>query len=290
MTTIKIPTAEQLNVALGGLDRLLTAKEWERAAIVYAFTTNEDKGGRPENLSDRGQVSFPASISAFAGLGFAGLLKRQTVAMYRSRWQDAIDQGLASPVSPGDEIELPDVEWPPTRTGTDGDAKVESRIQKVTEYLSDPEVRGDERVAEVVAKVAATQDPERRVQQVREALADPVVAEEVMSDVATRVHADRASDSARGSMEGRARARNDADPVVSGLDRTIAVAHLLEHINRIPERIEALPAVAELTTEQRESISQAAGQMIGYASRIRDLLASGDVDWDAELKGVNRDA
>lgn len=44
-------------------------KQWERAAIVYAFTTSGCKGGRPENLSEMGQVSFPVSISAFGRLG-----------------------------------------------------------------------------------------------------------------------------------------------------------------------------------------------------------------------------
>lgn len=37
-------TIEQATESLTGLERLLTAKQWERAAIVYAFTRN---GGKP---------------------------------------------------------------------------------------------------------------------------------------------------------------------------------------------------------------------------------------------------
>lgn len=161
MTMIKIPTAKELTDSLAGLDRLLTAKEWERAAIVYAFTTNNGRGGDTRAMPETGHC-FPVPIAEFARLGLAGLAKRDTVAMYRQRWQEARDKGLAPSVEPGDEIELPDLPWPPTRTGTDGDAKVESRVEKVTEYLADPEVQEDPRVAKAVSSVAHAQQTQLR--------------------------------------------------------------------------------------------------------------------------------
>ncbi|HTF54798.1 MAG TPA: hypothetical protein VK735_45770 [Pseudonocardia sp.] len=169
MTTIKIPTAGELEAGLQGLERLLTAKEWERAAIVHAFTRNDGKG-RPEKMSDSGH--FPATVADFAKLGFAGLKKRATVATYRKRWQEAIEAGLAPSVQPGDEIELPNLPWPPTRTGTDGDAKKESKKAKAKEYLADPEIG---------------------LEIVQEYLADPEQAREVVSDEATKVNLRKAA-------------------------------------------------------------------------------------------------
>lgn len=110
MTKIKIPTEAELKDRLAGLDKLLTAKRWERAAIIWAFTVNEGKG-RPEKMPENGH--FPVTMTTFAGLKFAGLSKRDTVARYRDAWQDAIDDGKAKEVHPGDEVELPDLPWPP---------------------------------------------------------------------------------------------------------------------------------------------------------------------------------
>jgi hypothetical protein len=111
VTKIKIPTVDELEDRLAGLDRLLTAKRWERAAIVWAFTTNDDVGGRPKTLSKK--TGFPVPMGTFAGMGFAGLTMHHTVARYRNAWQEAIDQGKAREVHPGDEVELPDLPWPP---------------------------------------------------------------------------------------------------------------------------------------------------------------------------------
>jgi hypothetical protein len=110
MTKIRINSGH-----LGGIERLLTAKEWERAAIVWAFTTNDDVGGRPRKGHET-STRFPVSISQFARLGLAGLTKPETIRRYRNAWQDAIDRGKAQPVRPGDDnIEIPDLPWPPSR-------------------------------------------------------------------------------------------------------------------------------------------------------------------------------
>lgn len=110
MNTVTIPASiEEATKALKGVGALLTAKEWERAAIVYAFTEPTD-GGRPK-AAKSGEKS-PLTIAAFAALGITGLTTRNTVREYRETWQK-----YGSPVQPGDTITLPDLDWPPIDHG-----------------------------------------------------------------------------------------------------------------------------------------------------------------------------
>jgi hypothetical protein len=92
---------------LNGINSLLRAREWERAAIVYAFTKKVGGGART------GRETGQLSLREFADLGIAGLTNRESVARYHDAWQDAIDKGEAQPVTPGQKIKLPDAEWPP---------------------------------------------------------------------------------------------------------------------------------------------------------------------------------
>lgn len=109
---ITIPaTLEQVVTSLDGIGRLLTAKEWQRAAIVYAFTEPSEQRGA--HLKSEMKLGFVA----FANLGIAGLQSDNTVRAYRKAWQWAIDEGYTVAVKPGDEIELPTVEW--TRSAFD---------------------------------------------------------------------------------------------------------------------------------------------------------------------------
>lgn len=121
---VKIPTVEEFKNSLTGLDRLLTARQWERAAIVWAFTTSDDPGGRPSKTV-RKSGQFPVPIREFARLGFAGLSDKDTVLGYRAAWQSAIDRGNAKEVSPGDEVELPDLVWPPHDTKPETSSVIE---------------------------------------------------------------------------------------------------------------------------------------------------------------------
>ncbi len=70
MPNITIPASlDEATERLAGLDRLLVAKEWERAALVYAFT-REDRGGRP--AGNRAETRA-VSCREFARRGIAGL-------------------------------------------------------------------------------------------------------------------------------------------------------------------------------------------------------------------------
>jgi hypothetical protein len=106
MTTIHIPASIDDAVSnLNGLGALLTAKEWERAAIVYAFTQPSEGGHPVKNLT-----GSSLSIAAFASLGITGLGSRPAVTAYRNAWLSAMQDG-APDVKPGSDIELPSLPW-----------------------------------------------------------------------------------------------------------------------------------------------------------------------------------
>lgn len=135
--TIKIPaTVEEATAQLGGLGALLTAKSWERAAIVYAFTTDEIEGG-PRT----GRKSRQLSLREFADLAIAGLRDRETVAWVRQAWDDAIEDSQARAVKPGDAVTLPAREFPKhprTRSAVDGfAAQLRKNPDAVKELLHD---------------------------------------------------------------------------------------------------------------------------------------------------------
>jgi hypothetical protein len=97
---------------LDGLGRLLQARSWERAAIVFAWT----EPGVPHLASaERTADARRLTITAFASLEITGLRTRESVARYRRAWEMAIDDGHAVAVEPGDEVTLPAREWPPFR-------------------------------------------------------------------------------------------------------------------------------------------------------------------------------
>ena len=107
---IRIPTEiAVLRERLNGLGRLLTARKWERAAIVYAFTEPGEIG--------RGRWYKPdpprMHIREFAAQGFVGLTTNKAVSRYRDAWVKAIDNGWAAPVKAGQLVRLPDKPFPP---------------------------------------------------------------------------------------------------------------------------------------------------------------------------------
>jgi hypothetical protein len=109
VTTIQIPTPDDLRSRLRGVDQLLTAKRWERAAIVWAYTevqTNRGHGIRPGVQAPR------MNVRNFAGQGYQGLSTPKSVSRYREAWATAIANGWAGPVEPGQTVELPDEPFP----------------------------------------------------------------------------------------------------------------------------------------------------------------------------------
>lgn len=140
MPTVTIPaTIEDAVSALGGLGALLTAKEWERAAIVWAFTKPE--GERHNSLQS---TSALKTAKEFAALGITGLKSDTSVCTYRKVWQDAIDSGDARSARPGRPVKLPGLDWPRTANGgglshdVHGDA--DQKAAAVVTLMKDPKV------------------------------------------------------------------------------------------------------------------------------------------------------
>lgn len=107
---VHIPeTVEGLRKDLGGLERLLVAKRWEKAAIVYAWTEPGEQG---DNGHTKREENRPLPIKTFARLGIIGLKHPEEVREYRSAWESAHKDGQASlDIKPGDEVALPTLPW-----------------------------------------------------------------------------------------------------------------------------------------------------------------------------------
>ncbi len=118
-------TIKSAEAKLTKLDGIVSASQWERAAIVYAFTEEGEVGGDPTTAakvrSDLGVMSF----REFAALGIVGLKSKNTVLKYHEAWQSAIDDGEALPIAPGDAFNEPELDFPPAvRTSRQAGASV----------------------------------------------------------------------------------------------------------------------------------------------------------------------
>ena len=106
MSTIHLPeTIDQAIIQLTGVESLLTATQWERAAIVYTFTDVTDKPGPKSSVSSDRSSSF----AEFAALGIAALKSKTTVQRYHELWAEHGDTSI----QPGGQVELPTIKWPP---------------------------------------------------------------------------------------------------------------------------------------------------------------------------------
>ncbi len=165
MATIRLPDTITKAVAkLSGIDSLLTAKRWERAAIVYAFTVMPGSGGTPDRAKQRSELTF----DEFAKLGIAGLKSKNTVQRYHELWAAHGDPNLQL----GDEAELPTIGFPPAPDSNFGSRQ---SPEKAVARFNDLQPEAQEAVAVAVAK-----HPELA----SELLKDPEVVEAVTSAIA----------------------------------------------------------------------------------------------------------
>lgn len=115
MTTFKVPNADELRAQLTGLGRLLTARKWERAAIVFAFTEVGEVG--------RGRWHKPEPprmyIREFAAQGFSGLTTNKSVSRYRDAWVSAVSNGWTTLAEPGWMVQIPEQPFPAWPYGED---------------------------------------------------------------------------------------------------------------------------------------------------------------------------
>jgi hypothetical protein len=124
---------------LTDIDGLVTATEWERAAIVATFVRKGAGNGRPKS-GNHGEPTEVSSVAAFAKKRIAGLRNERTITKYLDAWVD--HSGFEVP-EPGDVIpvdELP--EW-------------ESIITELPNYKS----KQDDIKKNPAAVAAALEDP-----------------------------------------------------------------------------------------------------------------------------------
>lgn len=126
MNTIHIPTeiAEAVET-LSSIEQLLTAQRWERAAIVAAFVRLSTKGAHLN-----GEMMSPGQ---FAALGISGLKSATTVQLYVERWLET-HEGVYPEA--GAEVLLPEKDWEPTRTGTNGASSIDGAVKRLTEMAA----------------------------------------------------------------------------------------------------------------------------------------------------------
>lgn len=169
---VQVPASIEEAIAdLGGLGALLTAKQWSRAAIVYAFT-EADQGRRTDLAGNPARLT----LLAFANLGIAGLRDRETVAWVREAWEDAMADGQAKDVKPGDHATLPAREFPShprKRTAYDGfRAQVEKNPEAIRELVRDEPAFATKLAQQIIETPSVRHAVEAR-------LAEPIIEREV---------------------------------------------------------------------------------------------------------------
>lgn len=121
-TLFAVPTSDQLD----GVARLLTASDWEKAAIVAAHVTLDAGHGKRREFA----VSY--SASGFARLGFAGLTTKDTVVRYVKAWTDT----GRPPPTPGEGVELPTVPFPRAAKAKRRPAGLNTRSNDADEWFA----------------------------------------------------------------------------------------------------------------------------------------------------------
>ena len=107
LPTIVIPdTVEEAVGTLQGLAGLAFAADWNRAAIVYAFT--EDQQGSNQHQA---KVPNALGVNAFAALGVTGLNSPHSVRAYRRAWQWAMDNHGVPAAEKGQPVPEPPIDW-----------------------------------------------------------------------------------------------------------------------------------------------------------------------------------
>jgi hypothetical protein len=249
---IQIPkTIEAAKAELGGIDALLTAKGWQRAAIVYAFTRNGQ--GERSDLTSAESRRGSLTISEFAALGIKGLTGRDTVRLYRDLWAEH-----GQPAGPGDSVELPDLPFPPTAQGTphvlSDSASLEQKANTLTTLLEDAEVR-----ARGVRKLKPAQ---------REAVVDAVV--DVIAEEAA-VSSDDAEDRIDEATWGEAKERLDESDKYQALATSHKWSSWIVSWQRL-RHDDFDRMIRHLTLEERDDVVRDIGEVRRWLDEVEGIV------------------
>lgn len=248
--TVHIPDSiEKAITALDGIGQLLKAKQWERAAIVYAFTRDGQGERNDLRTSDKSVRSY--TLTDFASLGIVGLESRMTVRFYRRAWSEAIDRGEATEVQPGQIASLPTADWP-------GSPELKDNMYRQSQQRRNLE--------------GETSTPQSRARVVRELLAEPAVADELEDDIVD-LAADSPRITARVLTTSAERRPTPPQPTSPHRDMAAfgvgsgAIAHARRAYEDVATILESLTGSGAVSTTNRELVEKA----------ITDLHAVGDI-------------
>ena len=77
----KVPATFTVPDTIEGVRGLMTARGWQKAGIVYAYTRNDGRGRPSKKLGESPQLM---TLTEFAALGITGLRKRRGRVLRRS--------------------------------------------------------------------------------------------------------------------------------------------------------------------------------------------------------------
>jgi hypothetical protein len=271
--TIQIPaTIEEAITQLGGLGQLLTAKGWQRAAIIWAFTFEPKKPGPRKR--DSSEVSY-LTCKEFAALGIHGLRSDVTVADHRRNWQDAIDRGVAQSVTPGMKVVLPKEDYPPT--GHAGGVRDLITTKATT----------DERLKVVRHLLAEDPEAQRVLDQefIQKAGRDPSLVAKI----------DRVYEEHHPKAGHKERAAGAFELIVGLGVGTELLSHARKQQREVDELAAALAAyhgdlpddVFKAVTSVREKLAQTTAIITGYDEQIATAMG---VDYDAVFRRLTGSA
>ena len=135
MSAIRLPkTIDKAVERLTGVESLLTATEWERAAIVYTFTyVEKTQGGDRRSFKRNTEFETP---TVFAERGIAGLKSDNTVRRYHEAWAKHGD----TDIQPDDQVELPTKTFPVSPDSNYGKRVSPAKAHKLVAEWSAPAV------------------------------------------------------------------------------------------------------------------------------------------------------
>ena len=98
-----------------GVSQLLVSREWDKAAVVWAYVhCTDERGNKRQGANAKNSIcEKPYTPESFAAKGFTGLRSKDTVRAHWKRWQDAIKTpgSGACPIKPGDPIPTVTLSW-----------------------------------------------------------------------------------------------------------------------------------------------------------------------------------
>jgi hypothetical protein len=263
--TIKIPDSpeaalEQLGRVgrrMDTLTKIMTARKWERAAIIAALVGPGVGHGPGRGLQKAVQLqAFPYTVTALAALGIHGLRSNKTIANYRDAW---FRDGREAP-DLGDVVDLSNLpEWtgvwperPLKPTGTSGAAPKEpERVPEPGDPDYDTEaaaVRAAERAGTVSIRDAKQDEDEKDL--------GPAQTDDVVVFMRNYDAAHLNIDRARSLMRDARRSRDEDYPQLNDYHKQ-GIKGALTEMRRLIEELDPYPkgndpSIASVTEEGRQ--------------------------------------